>query len=431
MKKILILFALCAFFSCDEKRESKEDTAKITHKEDYNKYLSTSDNSAYKAALSEKDFWNKRLAADSSGVGDLGPLAGGYSALFDATGNVENLQKAERLQKKAIEISATNKDGYTRALAKTYISQHRFKEAKQILEESYKGVSNKHETEFMLFDVYMELAEYDKAYEMLNKVKNNGDYNYLIRVSKWSDYKGDLDAAIKYMEKAKAIAESGGNKSLKVWSYSNIADFYGHAGRIDDAYTYYLKTLELEPDNRYVKKGLAWIAYSYEKDTKEANRILDSVMVNHKSPDYYLLKAEMAEFNNNQEQVEANQNKFTDMVSDSLYGGMYNTYLIELYTDTNPEKALTLAKQEINNRATPETYTLLALAQLKTENKEDALQTIETHVEGKTFEPSAQYVSAMVYKANGMQDKVKPLKKELSGASYELGPVLSKKIAQL
>jgi len=431
MKKILILLTVFAFISCNNKNESNDEIATVTNKEDYNKYLSTKDNSAYEAALSQKEFWNKRLAPDSSGVGDLGPLAGGYSALFAATGNVENLQKAERLQKKAIKISAKSKDGYTRALAKTYISQHRFKEAKQILEESYKGVSNKHETELMLFDVYMELGEYDKAYEMLNKVKNNGDYNYLIRVSKWNDHKGDLDTAIEYMEKAKAIAESGGNKSLRIWTYSNIADFYGHAGRIDDAYKYYLKTLELEPDNPYVKKGLAWIAYSYEKNTEEANRILDSVMVNHKSPNYYLLKAKMADFNDNQEEVEANHKKFVTMVSDTLYGGMYNTYLIELYADTNPEKALTLAKKEITNRATPEIYSLLALAQLETGNTEEALQTIEDHVEGKTFEPKARYVSALVYKANNQEEKVETLKSELKGSFYELGPNLAKKIAQL
>ncbi|PVW11611.1 tetratricopeptide repeat protein [Marixanthomonas spongiae] len=431
MKKILIICLLCVFGSCNQKQEKNAETTPVTSKEDYNTYLSAQDNSAYEAAQSQKEFWNKRLAADSSGVGDLGPLAGGYAALFAATGDVENLHKAEQLQKKAIAISATNKDGYTRALAKTYISQHRFKEAKKILEESYKGVSNKHETELMLFDVYMELGKYDKAYTMLNNVKNNSDFNYLIRVSKWNDHKGDLDAAIKYMDKAKTIAESGGNKSLKVWSYSNLADFYGHAGRINDSYNYYLKTLELEPDNPYVKKGLAWIAYSYEKDTKEANRILDSVLVNHKSPNYYLLKAEMAEYTNNKEAVKANEDKFVEMVSDTLYGGMYNTYLIELYAEKAPEKALALAKKEVGNRATPETYSLLALAQLKSGNKNGALQTIEAHVAGKTFEPMAQYYSAMVYKANGMEDKVKPLKEELSGAWYEMGPVLSKKIAQL
>ena len=64
-------------------------------------------------------------------------------------------------------------------------------------------------------------------------------------------------------------------------------------------------------------------------------------------------------------------------------------------------------------------------------SKEEALQAIEQHVEGKTFEPMAQYYSALVYKANGQKGKVTPLKDELSGASYELGPVLAKKIAQL
>ena len=431
MRKIAILVLIVFFASCNEEQKKKPETEQIVNAEDYDKYLSTDNTLAYDEALSKKEFWNKRLAKDSSGVGDLGPLAGAYTALFSTTGNVENLQKAEKLNEKAIEISANNKDVYVRSLAHTYISQHRFKEAKEILEESYSGVSNKHETELMLFDVYMELGEYDKAHTMLTNVKNNNDYNYLIRLSKWNDYKGDLDSAIKFMEKARDIAESRGKKSLKTWTYSNIADYYGHAGRIEDSYKYYLKTLALEPDNAYAKKGLAWIAYSYEKDTEEANRILDSVMVNHKSPDYHLLKAEMAEFDNNETKVEKHNEKFLTSLSENDYKGMYNAYLIEYYAEDKPEKALELAKEEVNNRATPETYSLLALAELKAGNKEEALQAIEQHVEGKTFEPMAQYYSALVYKANGQKGKVTPLKDELSGASYELGPVLAKKIAQL
>jgi len=403
----------------------------VTNEADYNVFLDNSNSESLKNAIAEKIFWNNRLKPDSSGVGEIAPLAKAYTTLFESSGAAENLIHAEVLYKKGIEISANNKDNYARGLARTYISQHRFKEAKEVLEESYAGVSNKKATEMMLFDIYMELGDYEKADNFLGKIKNTSDYNYLIRLAKWSDYKGNLEAAIKYMEQAMTIAESRGSNSLKVWSYSNLADFYGHAGRIAEAYQYYLKTLQLQPDNSYAKKGIAWIVYSAEKNTKEANRILDSIMVHHHVPDYYLFKAEMADFNNEAFKVEAYLDRFVSQATKTNYGDMYNAYLIEIYAETQPERALVLALKEVQNRATPETYHLLALAQLNVGKKTEALQTIETHVNGKTSEPMALYHSAVVYKANGKMKLVKPLKEELLTATFELGPILSKKVKEL
>jgi hypothetical protein len=48
------------------------------------------------------------------------------------------------------------------------------------------------------------------------------------------------------MEKAKDTAEKEDNRTLKIWSYSNLR-FYGHAGRIQESYDSYLKTLAIDP----------------------------------------------------------------------------------------------------------------------------------------------------------------------------------------
>eukprot|EP01090_Pellita_catalonica_P014485 TRINITY_DN3701_c0_g3_i1.p1 TRINITY_DN3701_c0_g3~~TRINITY_DN3701_c0_g3_i1.p1 ORF type:complete len:182 (-),score=35.45 TRINITY_DN3701_c0_g3_i1:25-570(-) len=151
----------------------------------------------------------------------------------------------------------------------------------------------------MLFDVYLELGEPEKASEYLAEIENYADFDYLIRVSKWHDYKGDLSSAIRFMEKAMKKAEEANNKDLKAWSYTNLADFYGHNGQIKDSYKLYLKALELDNSNAYAKKGIAWIVYSHDKNPDEALRILDIISNEHSSPDYYLLKAEIAEFKNN------------------------------------------------------------------------------------------------------------------------------------
>ncbi|NNJ80697.1 MAG: tetratricopeptide repeat protein, partial [Flavobacteriaceae bacterium] len=366
-----------------------------------------------------------------SGVGDLGPLAAAYTKLFQATGNASYLSDAESLYMKAMAISANNKDIYARGLARTYISQHRFKEAEEILRESYQGISSKRATEFMLFDALMELGNYDEAETFLKKLQNTSDYNYLIRKAKWSDHKGDLTNAINYMETAKDIAESRDSKTLKIWTYSNLGDFYGHDGRIRDAYLNYLKTLELQPDNAYVKKGIAWIAYSYEEDVEEVRRILDSVMVNHKVPDYYLILADMAEYEGNEKLMNSLLDKFIETASSNVYGAMYNTSLIEVLTESRPEKARRMAEIEIENRPTPEIYALLAYTMAMTGDKEEAGEIIDSHVRKKTFEPMSLYFSASVYKLNGNTKELKGVKKELEEASFELGPVLVKKIKEL
>lgn len=418
-----ILLASCA--------KTEDNGIQVTRSADYEVSLKTATTKNITNAVAERDFWSNKMSNDTVGVGSLGPLSGAYTTLFANTGDAQNLYDAEKLLKKAILNSANNKDGYTRRLAHNYISQHRFKEAKVILEESYSGISNKRQTEFVLFDVYMELGQYDEAYRMLERVKNNSDYNYLIRVAKWSDYKGDLDNAIRFLEKARDIADSRKSKSLQIWTYTNLGDYYGHAGRIQEAYTEYLKTLRLDSENAYAKKGIAWILYSAEKNTKAANRILDSVMVHHKVPDYYLLKAEMAEYENNEAQSEKYTNQFLDEVAKGTYGAMYNAYLIEIYAAKNPERALQLAQTEVGNRATPESYHLLALAQLKANQVEEALETIKTQVQDKTSEPMALYHSALVYKANNNMEKVKALKTELLEAEFEVGPVLFKKIQNI
>lgn len=426
MKNILIVFAAILIVSCNKVKKEQ-----LTSKKDYDSYLDSKISPSRFATLEELTFWQNRVGKDSLNTIAISKLSDNYTTLFSETGNVDYLLTSEKLIKKALVVSARGKDTYMRSLAHNYISQHRFKEAKVLLDSAYGFPDNKRATEFMLFDISMELGEYDKAYEYLGSVKNLSDYNYLIRLAKWSDHKGDLDAAIRYMEKAKAIAESGGVNSLKIWSYTNIADFYGHAGRLDDSYRHYLMTLAIQPDNAYAKKGIAWIVYSAEKNTSEANRILDSVMKTHKAPDYFLLKSEMAKFDGNFSEVTKQSQNFIDAINNGNYGGMYNTYLIKLYTETDPEMALSLAQRELSNRATPETYQLLAFAQLKAGQKEEALITLETHVVGKTSEPKALYCTALVYKANGMNDRVIPLKEDLLDASFELGPVLAKEIEKL
>ena len=412
--------------------QGDNDVTFATNPEDYTSFLQADPIKSYAAALEEKEFWSKRLGSDSTGVGDLGPLAGAYSKLFETSGDIQHLKDAEQVYKKAITVAAIKiQDGYKRALAKNYITQHRFKDAIALLEESYAGISNKHATELLLFDCYLEVGAYSKALQLLKKIENINQFDYLIRISKWSDHQGDLSAAIGYMEKALTIANSRKNLALQIWTNTNIADYYGHQGDIKASYNHYLKTLALQPDHAYAKKGLAWILYSKEHNITQASVLIDHLLKNHNLPDYYLLKAEMASYQGDSVLSEEYMQQFFTLANNPLYGDMYNTHKIRALVKTDPYKALQLAQKEVDNRTTPQSYQFLALAQLASNQKQEALATITNFVVGKTSEPMALLHSAQVYKANGMLDKVTALKTALLPASYELGPEIYKQVTAL
>lgn len=427
MKSIVYTIVILLLVSCNHKNSSF-----VTNTKDYDAYLvSTTPETTSKYF----QLWNSKIKPDSVQLLSFSNVAGSYGRFFKKTGDIKYLKKAEQALVKAVEIANINKAAYRRALARNYISQHRFKEALKLAEEAAEIGGGKKDTQSLLFDVHMELGNYTRAEKYLDSIKHMSDFGYLIRIAKWNDYKGNLDTTIHFMEKAMKIAESSKNKTLLIWSYSNIADYYGHAGKIKQSYNYYLKTLALDPQNAYAKKGIAWIVFSHEKNGKEALRILDAITENYSAPDYYLFKAEIAEFMNDKAKVSSNLDAYYNNIKANAhaYGNMYNAYQAEFYLNHTEEydKALNLALKEVNARPTPETYGLLAHTYYKMGKHKKALELVKKHVIGKTFEPAILYQAAQVYKANNQFDKVSALKIELMGAVYELGPESNKEISQL
>lgn len=402
----------------------------ITNATDYNNYLASN---PPKTTSKHFELWDSKIKPDSSQLMSFGVVGSEYNRYFQNTGDIKYLKKAEQVLKKAVDIAAIGKAGYYRALARNYISQHRFKEALQLADAARATNNGIDESQSLLSDVHMELGNYDRAEKYLDSLKNMSDFSYLIRLSKWNDYKGDLNTTIRFMEKAKEKAEASKNKPLKLWSYTNLADYYGHAGRIEDSYQHYLMALSLDSENAYAKKGIAWIVFSYEKKPKEAMRILDSVTKNYKAPDYYLLKAEIADYMGDDLKSLSNLDEYFKTVKNPAYGDMYNAYNVSLYLNQTEQfdRALELAQKEVLNRPTPESYSLLAYSYLKRGQKEKAHEIVEQHIEGKTYEPGILLHAAEIYKAAGVTEKVEALKSDLLGAIYELGPSTEESISKL
>ena len=430
MKKfnlLMLFFATLVMISCEKKSDQ------VTNPKDYNAFLEMKENKSLDFAKSEIDFWQKKFDAAPNQITYLSQIASNYSKLFEITGNINDLYKTEELLLKSNEAFKYSYVGTIRSLGRNYISQHRFKEALVLANKALAIGEGMKETQKLLFDVNMELGNYTEAQKNLNSLTDTKDFDYLIRISKWNDHLGDLKTAISFMEKAKDVAIKNDNKALKIWTFSNLGDLNGHAGNIKTSYDYYLKTLAVEPNNSYALKGIAWIAFSHEKNTTEAKRIIDVVSKKHNSPDFYLLKSQIAEYEKNTDGEKQNLSSYFKMLTDNNYGAMYNKYNTLIYADnkSTASKALEIAKIEIDHRPTPDSYDLLAWSYYNLGDSKKALEIEEKYVVGKSFEPKLNYHLATIYKANNLLNKVAPIKKELQSSLYELGPVFEQKINNL
>ncbi|CDF79712.1 tetratricopeptide repeat family protein [Formosa agariphila KMM 3901] len=422
---LTVIVLIC--FSCTS--EDKQ----IAQKSDYIAYVETEDQTALLSIEADYAFWNGKLKNHPNQFPYLLKKAASLSSKFKITGNIDDLIEAEHDLIEANKRTNYENSGYLRALARNYISQHRFKASLELLKKAESIGEHLKGTQNMLFDVYLELGNTNEASEYLVKTQDFNDFDYVIRLAKWQDHEGNLDAAIKYMEKALAMAESSNNPSKKQWIYTNIADYYGHDGQIEKSYQYYLKALALDPSDAYSKKGIAWIVYSHDKNPEEAMNILNRVTQQHNTPDYELLKAEIAEFMGDDSSKKKYLNKYLKAVNNKKYGDMYNAYNTLVFADDLQifDSALKLAYKEVENRPTPHSYDLLAWSYYKKGDYKKALQIVETHIKGKSFEPTILSHMAQIYKDNGKLADAKILKKELLDAAYELGPVETQRIKNI
>ena len=173
----------------------------------------------------------------------------------------------------------------------------------------------------------------------------------------------------------------------------------------------YLSALEINPNDDYALKGIAWIALSYDHDSREAKRIINILASRKKMPESHLFLAEIASFEGNENEKLAQLKMFKSSVSHPSYKNMYHKYLAEIEAEDfhNPDATIEIAKAEIDNRPTPQSFDLLAWGLYHQGNYSQALEIATRNVEGQTFEPDAYYHLGMIYLRQRRPTQVKAI----------------------
>jgi hypothetical protein len=431
MKRIVYLLSgLCLILflpSCSDKS--------VTNVSEYGKFLQP-DIPNQNLSLIEKDreFWQLRVDKNPADGLAISKLAGIMARRFSYSGNMADLHLSDSLYKIVLGFTRNKSSGAFRALAANCITQHRFQQAQLYIDSALAMGDDKYLTTLQEFDVAMELGNYPRAKQALKNLANKRGFDYLIRESKYNDQvNGDLEKAIELMEKAYTTLSANPSPSLYVWIKSNLGDMYGHANRFRDSYNSYLEALAKDPHDYHALKGIAWLAFSHDKDLANARKIINYLQRQHPIPDYELLLAEFAEYEKDSVARKKHQEKFLAAIQNGMYGNMYNKYLFNLLADdlNNAERAFVVARQEVKNRPSPEVFGWLAWAYFKKGDMSNAVQTSGWYVENKCYEPEILYYIGRIYEADGNKTMARKYLQEASLSSYELGPAASAKIEKI
>lgn len=420
-------FIVAGFFllmSCSDQGIVQQDEVAV--------YLLPTENEKLERIETEISFWRGKLNVVKDDIASQIKLGSSYKRLFEYSGNIHDIHTSDSFYTAAHQLQKLFGSGTYRSLAMNCVTKHQFKQASLFLDSAFEKGDDKYITLLQQFDVAMELGDYLRAVTILQQFKYKNTFEYYTRESKLLDHKGEAEASLAAMEKAMAKAVDSKNDELILWAKSNLADMYGHQNKIKESYKLYKEVLKEDPHYYHALKGVAWIAYSHDKNIKLAKEILKYLQSVHPVPDYDFLLAEIASYENNKTQKDFYTDRFLKSVSNPAYGTMYNKYVFTIMSDelNNYSSALNIADIEVNNRPTPQSYDLLAWAYYKNNRLQEAELIAATYIAKRTYEPDALFHMGVIYKHTGNKELAKKYLSEALESGYELGPLVTKEITE-
>ena len=370
----------------------------------------------------EMEFWKKRILKNGFDIVNEPKYASNLVRRFNLLGDIKDVKKADSILI-SVEKNFNNKEaGIYLALVSNSILQHQFKSAYGYLQKAKAiGIRNS-ENNALTFDVDFELGNIKNANENLVQMRQDGGFGYYFRKSKMDHYNGNLEESIISMEKATEIAKN--DAASRNVALSNGADLYIHLAKMDKAYSIYKESIKSNSADLHSIMGIGWIALQHDNNDVLAEKIFKFVLTKTKSPEPLYKLILVAQHKNDSVAEMKYAKQFESIVTDSIYGTMYSKYLIQLYTQilNNPAKAEILAKKELANRATPQTYSWYVYSLFANNKINEANAIYKKYVSGKPLEALELYYMGKLMEANKKGYNANQFFKAANENYYDLSP---------
>ncbi|MEP7256464.1 MAG: hypothetical protein ABI666_11860 [Ferruginibacter sp.] len=380
----------------------------------------------YKSNETDLQFWKSRIDPKSPGLVNELKYASTLVQRFHLSGDINDVIAADSILYIADKAFAHKEPAPDMALVRSSILQHRFKDADSLLDQAKKNEIKPYESITTSFDVDFELGRYQLAEAELKKITDYKDYGYNFRLAKLAHYKGELDTSIAAMHRAAEIADK--SIPLKQAALSNEADLNLHSGNLQRASDLYAESIRLGAADLHSIMGLGWIALVHDKNDSLAEKIFLFVRSKTKVPDVLFKLSQVADARRDSVMQKKYADEFATIVTAPVYGNMYNKYVIELYTGIlhDPAKAEAIAKRDLLNRATPQTYAWYVWTLFTNNKTAEADKVYQQYVSGKPLEGLELYWMGKFMQAQKKGYNAQQFFKAANKNRYDLSPSMVK-----
>ncbi len=414
---ILICFVTFFLFSCKQYNQPVVSTAFA------DSVIVQYKNSPFlKQIDTEINFWKSRMDSMPAGYLNEQQYAGNLAGRYQLNGAIKDLKKAYSLMLDMNASSKSSEPNMLRTLARFSILQHQFREADGYVRKAIELGSEKYASLLLQYDVAFELGDYSLAANTLNEVRSTNEYGYFFRLARQYHFLGEHDSSIVAMKKSLELA--GSNVKLQQITLSNIGDLQLHAANVEGACKAYQQSLRLDPSDIHSLMGIGWIALIHDKNTALAEKIFHFADETNLAPDPLLKLSFTALQMGDTLSAKKYAASFAKEATDTIYGNMYNKYLVDLYTGllNDPAKAKAIAQKELNARFTPQTYSWLSYSLFKNNETDAAYKMYKKHVSGKSLEGLELYYMGKMMQGMSKSYNAKQYFKAAYKNRYDLSP---------
>ncbi|GAA4822807.1 hypothetical protein GCM10023331_03970 [Algivirga pacifica] len=370
-------------------------------------------------------FWEEKLERTNQGYLFLKKLSICYQRKYEYTGNPDYLLNAEELLLKAHqEAPVTIKGELCQAISRNALRMHKFEMAKRYAEESLNYLPNSVQSQLLSFDALLQLKGLAVAEQQLPNVKYQS-IGTVLRLARVKQMKGEEQEAMALLEQIGQKAQKL-HPELAVSTWVELAELYIRMGMGEKAVKAYESILKIDPINYTALKGLAWVAYAYDKNIETAKGLLRFLQQNREtSPDILWMLADIAAYQEKTELYQELLRRFMEVTSTGVLRDIYLTKVVELGVDHPEYFPMVLAMAEADQAWRPisSTKELLAWCHHRSGNDYEALRLADEVMQDPTgLSPLALYRLGVIYQDLEESDKSSQLLEKAQEGRFYLGP---------
>jgi tetratricopeptide (TPR) repeat protein len=217
------------------------------------------------AAMRDADiaFYEARVARDPYGARDRAALSALYLGRGRATGSETDYRRAERLARESFRTRRRRNDGAASVLAGALMAQHRFVEARDVMQELVHEDPTDPTGRATLGEIDLELGRYQEADSLFGSValvRTIGSIGP--RYARWLEINGHSGEASRLLAGLRQDLEGGFRVQPEqlAWFDLRLGDLAYRNGRLDLAAAAYRRGLGVVPEDPRLLTGLAQLS---------------------------------------------------------------------------------------------------------------------------------------------------------------------------